>query len=327
VEKILLVDDIAYGLAATAAMLRGRFQVLCADPDDPVRSALDCWGRQDDVRLAVVDLSLPGGACEPTVDVGFRLIADLKRLRPKSWILARSAYDTPENLARAVAVAADGFIGRDWPRKDVLGNAQFLPRWAAAGTTWSGPARAREHPDADAAGRGGRVRELCRAILGRLPDASPQNFDLAACLVAAEWLDARRRAGGGPAPEDHEELSRWLAGWGPGSEKVAAILALRQRCYGEPRSDQLLDHPGGADLPRGEDLPLEARVLRAADALDGLAAARPAPGPEAIRAALWEQTRLGALDPKVTAALDRVLADDRAPLPKSGGAPENKTAP
>jgi CheY-like chemotaxis protein len=291
-EKILLVDDVPYGLAALAAMLRRRFKVLGADPDDAARSALDLWQREADACLAVVDLSLPGSAGEPkSVDVGFRLIADLKQLRPQSWVAARSAYDTPENFARAVALGVDGFMGRDWPRKDVLADILFMRRWATAGATWGG----------------GPVRGLCRAILGRLPDASPQNFDLAACLVAAEWLDARKHFEG-PAPEEHEELARWLADWGPGAEKVAGLLALRHRCYGEPRSDKVVDHPRGVDLPRGEDLPYETRILRAAASLARLATTRP--GPEALRGTLREQAQWGALDPKVTGALDRLLAED-----------------
>ena len=329
-HKILLVDDEADSLDSMRDLLEGEFRVLCAEPADPVRSARALWGEHFDLRLAILDLHMPdapGGQSRlQSEEVGFGLAADLKAARPRSRIAIRSGYETHQNLARAIVEGADAFIGKGWDRGSVLANVHFLHVWTTAGATFRALSQGIDYRVPDSAGHGQRVRELCRAILLHLTDANSKNFDLAGCMVAAELHDLGKLAvpdeilrstEAGRSPEARAVLERHirfaalLRDLGPGFDRVAQIVFLHHRCYAEPRSACLPDYPADASLPRGDDIPFETRVLRAADVLDTLLTGRPALSlDEAVRF-MGLQTERGVFDPRVTTALERLVQIER----------------
>src|SRR4051812_5514410 len=120
-RPILLVDDDQPSLASLAGALRSRFHVHCADATQPFRDALRLWEAHPDVLLAVVDLRMAGGA-GPKERAGLELLAKLKGIRPRARVAIRSAYESHENLAAAALAGADGFIGKDWQRDQLLAN-------------------------------------------------------------------------------------------------------------------------------------------------------------------------------------------------------------
>jgi len=114
--------------------------------------------------------------------------------------------------------------------------------------------------------------------------------------------------------ERHVEFAALLRDLGPGFDKVARIVHLHHRCYAEPRSRTVSDYPADAGLPRGDDIPCETRVLRAADVLDTLLTRRTALDLDAALATIRQETELGVFDPRVTAALEHLASTDRALL-------------
>src|SRR5258708_1820051 len=121
---ILLVDDEQESLDTLKPIFKTQFRVVTAAVTDPTADALRLWEADEGLSSAITARSLPDSPppAGPTHS-GYDLIARLKRLRPRARVVARSGHEEHENLAEAVRRGADGFIGKDWSRDLVLGNA------------------------------------------------------------------------------------------------------------------------------------------------------------------------------------------------------------
>lgn len=327
--KILIVDDEKDGLASMAGQLKEEYDVLWAGPQDPVPKAIEIWSGNPDLRLAIVDLRMPSAYGNiKSEDVGFRLIADLKRMRPGGRVAVRSAMETHENLARAIKVGADAFIGKNWKPPDFQANVHFMKQCITSGPVAQVLSRSVESRDPYTAGHRYRVGEYCRAIVIHLSEAEPSSFDLAACLAAAELHEVGKHdmpdeflldPGGGLKWKDrkvqdrHVSSAQFVGGLAPGFGKVAEIVKQYPRCYGEPSVPWLPDYPDDPDL-RGHRIRLEARVLHVANALDTWAADRfdrPGLDFESIRLAVQDAQIANSFDPRVSAAAMYLMDNDR----------------
>lgn len=292
---LLVVDDRPETVAPILPIFEERFHPIthAASADDARRA----WRADARLRTALIDLNLSGVVHQGRDDVaGFDLLYQLKLDRPHARLLVHSATGDHERLAHAARLGADGFVVKASPPERLRANAHYLHFWANSGVVLSALL---------AALGGHRLPRLCRALLPHLPNATPKNFDLAACLLAAELLALCKRAL--PPDASPQAVGESLRPLGPGLERVADVLLMHRRCYAAPVGDGLIDHPSQpATLPRGDALPFEARALRFADALDRLLDEKIAP--DAAFASLQSLADRGALDPKFVAACRAWLA-------------------
>jgi response regulator RpfG family c-di-GMP phosphodiesterase len=319
---ILLVDDEQPSLEALKGFLSFEFDVVCAGPDNPVPTALRLWRERPDLAIAIVDLNMPdleGGT--PTVQAGLNLISQLKKIRSSARVAARSAFETHENLADAAKNDADGFQGKDWEAADIQANVNFMATWVTVGATLRALSHGIDFRIPRTAGHDERVRNLCRALVIHLEGANPKTFDLAACLLSAELHDLGKLGipdeillGYSDQPhhellEQHTEFASALRHLGPGFDKVERIIALHHRSF-QPAENCVLEYPQRDDLPRGDAIPLEARVLRLADAVDNLLTNVPTYDLATTLEIVRENTAHGIFDPKVVRALEDLAGND-----------------
>jgi ActR/RegA family two-component response regulator len=107
-RRVLVVEDDKTILNECQHGL-SEFDVLPAGPQDPVRQAREIWDANPDLRLAIVDLSLPepdAPKAVPSEAVGLRLIQELKRQRPDSRILVFTGHGEARNYRNALKEGA-----------------------------------------------------------------------------------------------------------------------------------------------------------------------------------------------------------------------------
>lgn len=323
-RPLLLVDDDQDTLESMRPLVQGQFRVLCAGPDNPVSAALRAWRENADLELAILDLHYAG---QPE-SAGLDLLTQLKGERPSARIAIRSALQSHDNLADAIRAGADGYMGKkNWSRDNVLANINMLSAAVSAGVILRALAQRAEYRLPHAPGHSERTGKLCRAILIHLQEASPKSVDLAACLIAAELhelgadvlSDAALLGQHHPpallAPglvEQTVQFAAVLTALGPGFDKVKRIISLARN----PNPNASLPPAPSEHVitPGGDDIPLEARVLRVADAIDTLLTSPPAQDLNTAMAIIRQDTELGLFDLKVTRALEQLIAHDRGRL-------------
>ena len=114
--RILLVDDERQIFAAVRLRL-GRDYELCHRTD--AASALACI-RTDRFDLCFVDIHMPGKD-------GLTFIAEAQEVDPHLGFVVISAFDTAENLRRAIPLQVYAFIGKPLP--DKAGFEGKVPEW------------------------------------------------------------------------------------------------------------------------------------------------------------------------------------------------------
>ncbi|PAW66785.1 MAG: hypothetical protein B9S34_07175 [Opitutia bacterium Tous-C1TDCM] len=114
--RILLVDDERQIFAAVRLRL-GRDYELCHRTD--AASALACI-RTDRFDLCFVDIHMPGKD-------GLTFIAEAQEVDPQLGFVVISAFDTAENLRRAIPLQVYAFIGKPLP--DKAGFEGKVPEW------------------------------------------------------------------------------------------------------------------------------------------------------------------------------------------------------
>lgn len=320
--RILIVDDHLPTLDSTIAALAKEFQPIRVDPLHPEFTALQLWRESPGLKLALVDLLLVRDASPHHLHGAFSLIEAFKR-RPGARVAVHSNYASHVELARALEVGSDAFINKTWKRDRFLSHVRLL------GDLHRMEVLRAASPDLDVAAETGtpprRTADICRGIVSHLPSASPDNLHLAALLLAAQLHD--RGWLGRPAvlwpnvpltPGERADFERHIAraheieALGGGYREVGRILSFHHLRFREPQQKDLPDYspiPSSSDstaIPRGEAIPLEARVLQVAEAFELLTtevAAGSAFEPAQAVKRLEEETEQGAYDPQVVAAL------------------------
>jgi DNA-binding NarL/FixJ family response regulator len=111
--KILVVDDhvlIRDALRGVLKELKDEAAIIEA-PD--ARHAMTLVKQHSDLQLVLLDLSLPDRD-------GFEVLAELRELYPAISVVVLSAHNRRENVARALALGALGFIPKSAPRAVML---------------------------------------------------------------------------------------------------------------------------------------------------------------------------------------------------------------
>ena len=323
-NKILIVEDIGYVSASIKRLLAtDGYTALPTNPDKPYEDALKVWNREEDLRLALVDLKIPDPETgEAKEKVGFQLIKELKK-RSNARISVISAYETHPNLAQAASIGADGFIGKDWKPERVLSNVGLLQNWVQATSDLEGLREEIESESPYLIHHMNRVGDYCRHFIRHLVQANPTNFNLAACLAAAELHDIGMinipdDIWVGPcainlAPEKRRLIESHIDSGidkldhlGARFQEVINIIKQHHRRYRDPDDDSQTDYPTDGNLKRESNIPLEARVLHLADAFDTLLSDRPHRSRMQLADALKEiekDTNEGKFDPAVVVAL------------------------
>src|SRR5947208_1134386 len=115
--QLLLVDDDQDTLQSVGPWLRGAFELLQAGPENACERDLQLWRANPGLRLALVDLKMPGPHGMPPEEVGTWLIKELKTARPGARVAAHSAIE--ELRERALAAGADAFIEKELPGEEL----------------------------------------------------------------------------------------------------------------------------------------------------------------------------------------------------------------
>lgn len=326
-RKILIVDDEGDHLYAMETMLRDDFAVVLAGPDNAVEDAISLWDRDSQLRLAIVDLKMPGLNRESSSEqCGVKLIGLLKGIRRDARIAVRSAVQSHENLAKAIESGADAFIGKDWNAAEFLKNVHLLHAWISLCPLLRALCETLKFRDPNLAVQPLRVRELCKVITIHLSDAEPANFNLAACLLAAELrhLDNLRLS---DSPIDERNVSdlrvqvskrrsdskSLFEELGPDFADVADII--RDDCL-LCGASSLTPAEDEAELKRSlsiEEFRLEARVLHMAEFLDGCLTDQLGPlgnAPAFVGELIQRAKERNDLDPKMMSVLRTLIATD-----------------
>lgn len=110
--RILIVEDQYLARLALHAVLDGRddMQVVADAAQGP--EALDLF-RQHQPDVTIMDLRLPG--CD-----GFEAIHRIRERAPKARIVVLSNYDGSEDVHRAFAMGASGYLTKDATMQDIV---------------------------------------------------------------------------------------------------------------------------------------------------------------------------------------------------------------
>lgn len=123
--KLLVVDDHPVVRAGLKQMLAGSEIHVVAEAENGVEG-LDCFQRVK-VDLVLLDVRMP--ECD-----GLRCLSEIKSLQPQIPVVMFTAYHNPTFIARAVALGAAGYLGKNISR-DALISA--ITEVAEGGTAWA----------------------------------------------------------------------------------------------------------------------------------------------------------------------------------------------
>lgn len=324
--KVLFVDDDPEILAAFRRSLRRRFVVDTAV--GPIRG-LEAVAERGPYAVVVSDLRMPGltghefftklkKTCPDTVRIMLTGYADLRAAMDAVntghvfRFLAKpcAEEELAEALAAGVALYQQATAERDFLKGALRGIIKVLTDLLALA-----------NPEAHA--RSLRVRRLVMDMARYLEAADLWRIDLAVSLsqigamVMPEALFARLREAGSLAGDEarlfahHPAIAGDLLDNIPNLKEVADII----RCQETPYAGE-----GGAG-PRGQDIPLGARLLKAALDFDRLLTS----GTSRAEALVVLAGREGVYDPRVLELLDALAGEregyGRAVVPASALTP------
>jgi len=328
---ILLVDDDDGFRTEFAALLRQAGYRVIEARDREEGYAL--WQEHGDLTIALVDLDMPDREY-PSKESGKVLIGDLTGSRPGATIAAITAFDGHDHLVKVAHAGADGFVSKADPVHRWLAHVSLWTRVTGTQSAFAAYLGSLELRNPYTAGHCHRVREFARATIPYLPRAvTGQSFDLASCLIGAEVHDLGKIGTPdaillGTRPEltleERETMgrhpvrgARMLLAMGQGFERVADIALLHHRWFAEPEGLEPSDYPRGGvdgeDTRRGNEIPLEVRIVAVADALDAMLSDR------SYRPGKPLEEALGILDKEkgdhfCPTAVDALLKVDKARL-------------
>jgi response regulator RpfG family c-di-GMP phosphodiesterase/DNA-binding SARP family transcriptional activator len=324
-EKILLVDDDPLTLRSLQRLLeRHGYQVVSASS---ARQAV-ALAAETFVDLVVSDVRMP------EMD-GIETLAAIRGLQPGVRSIVITAYASEDAPVRAIKGGVDDYLLKPFSNEELLRSVAHsleLCRLERQGREALEQMRARyvrliselvaafEAGDPYFRGHARRVADLARD-LGQCFDFPPERLDrleVAALLhdvgLASVAGDILGRAGRLLAEEleslrRRPQAVRELLGRVDDLREVAWILEAVQERW------------DGTGYPRGlagPQIPLEARILAAAEAADSLLHERPH-RPALSRAEACRELAAGAgtqFDPAVVAHLERLLQDEEPPAPR-----------
>lgn len=119
VVKILVVDDHPLIREALRQVLKRLETDVAIVESDNGAAALDLAGRHDDLKLIMLDLSLPGIN-------GFEVLARMRELRPAVPVVVLSAFDDRDTVIRALDEGAIGFIPKTSSAQVMLSALQLV---------------------------------------------------------------------------------------------------------------------------------------------------------------------------------------------------------
>jgi DNA-binding NarL/FixJ family response regulator len=116
--NILVVDDHPSVLEGIRAVLCREIENSVVDAAAVASEAVSKCSSQD-YSLVVLDMSLPGRS-------GPELVAELKRIQPKTSILVYTVHSEQQLGIRAIRAGADGYLTKDRPIQELLSAVQLL---------------------------------------------------------------------------------------------------------------------------------------------------------------------------------------------------------
>ncbi len=314
-DKVLCVDDDESVLAGYHRRLRRDFQVELATGGGQGLTTLRTKGP---FAVIVTDMRMPG------MD-GIQFLSQAKALAPDSARIMLTGYCDQQVAINAVN---EGSIFRFLTKPC---ETETLTRAISAGITQYKLVTAEKEllgqtlrgsvrllidvlalVNPTAFGRAARVRRLVRALAQALQVEHSWEFDLAAMLcqlgcvtLPPDIMEKLRRGEALTADEArmvaaHPQVGHDLVARIPRLEHVAEIIARQELCF---------DGAGApAQAPKGEQIPLAARILKVALDYDTLKST----GLTSLAAWMRVQDHRPRYDPQVLAAMQRVASAEEA---------------
>jgi len=130
---ILLADDEEVVLASTADLLEAEYEIVRAGPRNAFKQAIERWSEDRRLRLALVDLQMPGSNGNAGNRwAGFELIRRLRAERPEALIASLSAHEDAASRRKAEQAGAVKFICKGWSGEQKLQSVRELAEVVAA---------------------------------------------------------------------------------------------------------------------------------------------------------------------------------------------------
>jgi cyclic di-GMP phosphodiesterase len=315
VTRVLVIDDedVIRGLMREI-LERAGYETIGAETAEQALSLLD----EQEVALVVSDIVMPGLT-------GLELLDEVRARRPSLPVILVTGAGTYENLSEAVTRGANGLVIKPFSHADlqnaVAGALERVRRTEhdlrerlLAPTLAATLANAIEARDAELHGHCERLGELAARIAQRLGLSPPQvdRIRLGAVLhdVGKIAIPDRVLLKNGPFSDEERELMRLHPEIG---ERLLEPIEFLADVRGIVRHHhERWDGGGYPDGLAGEDIPLPARIVTLADAIEAMSA------PRAYRAPLGPAELVRELREGSGSQWDPTLVDVALELIKSG---------
>ncbi|MEZ5101898.1 MAG: response regulator [Thermoleophilia bacterium] len=275
---ILVIDDedIVRSLICEMLELAGHTVIPAETPQRALELLVD-----PRIRLVISDIVMPGLT-------GFELLEEMRSARPSLPVLLVTGAGTEENLTEALARGAAGLIPKPFTQREIVDAVDAVLQRAAASeqevrhralapTLTSALANAIEVRDSITGGHTERLADIAVKLAGclGLPDDELESVRLGALLhdVGKIGIPDSILLKEGPLEPSELELMRrhtligdWML------EPLDALSAARPAVR---HHHERWDGSGYPDGLAGEQIPLAARIVALADAVEAMTAARP----------------------------------------------------
>jgi putative two-component system response regulator len=277
VTKVLVIDDEAVVREVIAAMLEGSgYEVVCAAT---AAEALELFS-DESIRVAITDVHMPDGS-------GLELLETMRIRRPNLPIVLVTGATTRDDLSEALARGADGFVGKPFTQTELeLALAKALDRAGRserdirerllAPTLTSALANAIEAREEGMRGHAERLTSLAMRLAQAvgLGEQEIETIRLGALLHDVGKIGIPDSVLLKPAALTAEERSLMRAHTEIGDhllEPLELLAAVRPIVRHHHERWDGLGYPDGL---KGEAIPLGARIMAVADAVDAMSASR-----------------------------------------------------
>ena len=275
--KVLVIDDEAVVREVIAAMLSGSgYEVVCAST---AAEALELFA-DESVRVVITDVFMPDGS-------GLELLETMRIRRPNLPIVLVTGATTRDDLSEALARGADGFVAKPFTQTELeLALAKALDRAGRserdlrerllAPTLTSALANAIEAREEGMRGHAERLTRIAMRLAAEvgLREREIETIRLGALLHDVGKIGIPDSVLLKPSALTAEESSLMRAHTEIGDHLLAPLELLAAVRPIVRHHHERWDGLGYPDGLSGESIPLGARIMGVADAVEAMSASR-----------------------------------------------------